>query len=1035
MLKKLLVLIICFVMLFLFIVYGNTSKVHAVNSVFNLQGVENEKSYFDEKLTITFEGRGWLNGNPFNTGTTISENGKYDLLLNAEGVTEKIVFYIYKTIYTYDDLCTIKTKSNGYYVLGNDIDCQMRTDHYFTYLSTDGLIDGNHYTLINLKYGICGTNYGIIKNINVYNTEAITYDFIPDSCIGGICGTNTNWGQITNCSFEGDITRSGSVNFGLGGICESNEGLIESCYTKGTFQLKGSASDSPISCGGICARNTNEVILSYSHSNLYINSGIGGRCGGICGYGYNTIRDCYFYGEINANGENMSCGAIAGAAYYDAVFEQCYYVSEMTKINGEPINESNENGLSVNSVTEAANKFDAEYSKQGFKDEDGNYVYAKFGSGIEPGLNLHNCSYSYTSGIVTLNGEDYLSDTKIVLCGNYVLIHKTSNNYSKTIEFVIEPIYDGIINDEIYYENISPSFDGSTEVLLDGQNYDNSTINTIGKHKIEIKGVSNYSKIINFEIGAISYDIISDEYSYKMNINNIHPDTVIKLDDSIVAEIDDKVVGNHNIKIINGDYLKEISYVIEAEIVGVEDGLDYIGEISINVSCDNITLNNLPFTNGNNVSVVGKYALDVEGVNGYKKTIQFTLSPIITNLTNGGIFEGMVQPGIIGGKLTLDNEEYDGISAITEPGDHQIKIIGINGYSKAINFTINLIDSGIANEDNLELKGTYTFTGGTATLDGKEYISGTEIDEIGNHTILVTGSTGFSKTINFAIKPSVKNINNLQSYNGSVTPNIAGGLITLDNQQYDGISKINDPGNHQIVVTGVNDYELKIDFTINLVDSGIENESIYYDYVSYNCSGGIVNLDGKPYEINDEINLVGKHEIVITGSTGFEKKYVFEIKAANYTITENDYSWSFKLTNKHRDTIIKIDGNVINSDYEEQKIGNHTLIITSNNDYLEIINYSIKEEFQSEIVNEVYLLDATKYAANVYVDGALVDGETRIDKNGSHTVLFEGSNGYLSEYTITYNNPNYKYAFILIIPTSLVLMGIVFLIVKRRRVI
>ena len=701
--------------------------------------------------------------------------------------------------------------------------------------------------------------------------------------------------------------------------------------------------------------------------------------------------------------------------------------------------------------------------------------------------------------ISTLDGNTYNGIDDITEIGEHTMTITGVNDYQETLYFTVHPVINDIEDNKIYEGSVTPNIEGG-QITLDDAYYDGNTeINEPGKHIIKISGVNDYSKVLNFDIepkivglneyndGVLSVKlnisggkfIVDDEnYSNGEEITNVgnHKLTIFgindykKVIDFTVSPLIENIANDESYdeiiqpKIIGGDitldgelydgispisepgihkieikgvneYSKSIKFTINLVTSGIEDNNEYTSSKSLQFSGGVAKLDGDNYVSGTLIDEVGNHNITITGSNGFEKDFNFVILPLVENIENNKSYDGSVSPNIEGGVITLDGMPYDGKTKIDIPGRHEIEITGVNNYLQTIIFDVKLSMSGLVDNESVETSCSLAFSGGNALLDGNEYISGTEINEIGNHCIVITGSNDYKKEISFTIIPTISNIVDQKSYDGSVTPNIVGGTVTLDENTYDGISEIIDPGNHQIKVTGVNAYELIINFSVNLIDSGIQDESIYYDTVSYSFSGGIANLDGQPYNLNDEIKLVGKHELVVTGTTGFEKKYSFEIKAINYTISKDEHHWNFNLINKHSDTVIKVDGNIITNDYIEQKIGNHSLVISSNNDYVETINYTVKECFEDKTVNEVFILNASNYNADVYIDEVLVTDEYRVDNNGEHSVLFKGTNGYTSRYTIKYENPNYTFAFILIIPTSMLLAGIVFLIIKRRRVI
>ena len=194
-------------------------------------------------------------------------------------------------------------------------------------------------------------------------------------------------------------------------------------------------------------------------------------------------------------------------------------------------------------------------------------------------------------------------------------------------------------------------------------------------------------------------------------------------------------------------------------------------------------------------------------------------------------------------------------------------------------------------------------------------------------------------------------------------------------------------------------------------------------------------MDGKPYTSGQTITEVGHHTIVVTGANGYSKVINFTIKAIDYTINSNDHSWQISINDIHPNTTVTIDGKEISGSYSEDAIGNHTLIIR-NGDYEEVSNFTIKENLtfaDGDVFTEPLVLEDIN--GQVYVDGVLVEYGYRIDQNGTHKIRIVGTNGYESIIIIEYRNPNYLNAFMIFIPISIACVGIIYMAIRRRRVI
>lgn len=170
-----------------------------------------------------------------------------------------------------------------------------------------GKFDGCGFSIFGLSVSASSKGAGLfgytlscqIKNLNVADAQIKS----SDNYIGGICGSLVD-GVITNCSFSGTISSSGSkIVQGIGGICGyMSNGTITACSFSGTLTTpKG------IGVGGICGQQLNKSIIT-SCLNFGAISGVN-KVGGISGNGV-TINNCVNIGSVVASSE---VGAICGS--------------------------------------------------------------------------------------------------------------------------------------------------------------------------------------------------------------------------------------------------------------------------------------------------------------------------------------------------------------------------------------------------------------------------------------------------------------------------------------------------------------------------------------------------------------------------------------------------------------------------------------------------------------------------------------------------------------------------------------------------
>ncbi|MGN0114368.1 MAG: GLUG motif-containing protein, partial [Acutalibacteraceae bacterium] len=122
----------------------------------------------------------------------------------------------------------------------------------------NGTFDGQNHTISGLYF-----NASNVSNIGLFGYV-------------GEYGTVCNVGVVESY-FNGE--------YGIGGVCTSNEGTVTNCFVRGT--LSGGSD-----VGGLCSWNDGTV------SNCYAVVTVSAEyyCGALCGYNGGTITNCCFYG-------------------------------------------------------------------------------------------------------------------------------------------------------------------------------------------------------------------------------------------------------------------------------------------------------------------------------------------------------------------------------------------------------------------------------------------------------------------------------------------------------------------------------------------------------------------------------------------------------------------------------------------------------------------------------------------------------------------------------------------------------------------
>lgn len=155
--------------------------------------------------------------------------------------------------------------------------------------------------------------------------------------VSGLAGTG---GLVYYLSANGtvkslcvDCAIDGTSN--VGGIADKSEGRIENCLVSG--YIKG-GDDAIFGVGGIVGHGVAGNVISgcvstadilFKYSRYAVQNG----AGGIVGYTYGTVENCYFAGNVHTNAKSVSAGGfggLVGCARSNAVMKDCYTVGAVT---------------------------------------------------------------------------------------------------------------------------------------------------------------------------------------------------------------------------------------------------------------------------------------------------------------------------------------------------------------------------------------------------------------------------------------------------------------------------------------------------------------------------------------------------------------------------------------------------------------------------------------------------------------------------------------------------------------------------------
>jgi hypothetical protein len=235
----------------------------------------------------------------------------------------------YEQVYnitTCQELQRINNNLSGDYLLVNDIDCSdtVSWNAGAGFISIDGVggftgtFDGQGYTISdlyidnNLKddVGLFGFVTGSISNVNL-----IDIDITGNNEVGGLVGFLEWGGSVDNCNISGEIYGNDYV----GGLVGFHSGNINNSHTTGSVTGNDGV-------GGLVGiSDAGNIYNSYSLEDYNVNGA--NYVGGLIGYNYGVINNCYTTGTTIGSGDAI--GGLVGYNDYGSLIINSYAIGEV----------------------------------------------------------------------------------------------------------------------------------------------------------------------------------------------------------------------------------------------------------------------------------------------------------------------------------------------------------------------------------------------------------------------------------------------------------------------------------------------------------------------------------------------------------------------------------------------------------------------------------------------------------------------------------------------------------------------------------
>lgn len=413
------------------------------------------------------------------------------------------------------------------------------------------------------------------------------------------------------------------------------------------------------------------------------------------------------------------------------------------------------------------------------------------GRSYKPGIELTS-----NEGVLLLNGKEFNSGAKVSIEGDYTLKAEDNAGNVSEIKFNIDgtpPVISEVENNKYYNKSVTPKYNEGTATINGKPFKSGDEITDEGTYTIiatdRAGNVSTVTFVIDKTPPVIKNVVEGGQYNTDVSPTFDKGNAILDGKEYHSGQVVTSE-GKHTIVVTdNAGNVSTVNFIIDKTapvITGVSNGEYYSNDREISFNEGTATLDGEPFTNGGKVSAEGQHIIVVVDGAGNITSETFVIdktAPVISGVEDGKAYNEKVVITFNEGEAILDGAAFNNGAEVTQEGTHTITVKDKAGNVTTKTFTI---DKTAPIVTNAKLNETYKedvapeFNEGTATLDGKPYISGTKITEEGTHTLIVKDKAGNTTVVTFTIDKSMPRTLDLRGRVYSVNGNEAGAKVTLE---------------------------------------------------------------------------------------------------------------------------------------------------------------------------------------------------------------------------------------------------------------
>ncbi|WP_449600436.1 S-layer homology domain-containing protein [Paenibacillus sp. Marseille-Q9583] len=507
---------------------------------------------------------------------------------------------------------------------------------------------------------------------------------------------------------------------------------------------------------------------------------------------------------------------------------------------------------------------------------------------------------TFNEGTATMNGHSFTSGATVSAEGDYTLVVSNAAGNITTVNFTIDkttPTVTGAADGESYNVNRTVTFNEGTATLNGSPFTSGATVSAEGSYKLIVTDAAGNVTTVNFSINKTAPTVtgVADGTSYNVDRTiTFNMGTATLNGDSFVSGSEVRDEGDYTLIVTDGTgKVTTIQFTIDKTapaVSGVTEGSSYNTNQSAAFNEGTASMNGDPFVSGATVSAEGDYTLVVTDAAGNVTTVNFTIdktAPTVTGVAEGESYNVDRMIAFNEGTATMNGDSFTSGATVSGEGGYKLIVTDAAGNVTTVNFTMNKTGPsviGVVYGASYNTDRTITFNMGTATLNGDSFVSGSEVRDEGDYTLIVTDGTGNVTTIQFTIDktaPVVSGVTEGSSYNTNQSATFNDGTATMNGDPFASGATVSAEGDYTLVVTDAAGNITIVSFTIDKTNpkitgltAGISN---YTSPLTIGFNEGTATLNGQPFTNGATITSSANYVLVVTDAAGNQTSVAFTL--------------------------------------------------------------------------------------------------------------------------------------------------------------